>query len=189
MNRSTRDRGRSRSHSKSPIYYRQSRNNRNRSRSRSRSPLRSRRRDEDFSDCVERSFRIKVKEAADAKVEDYIRSEEFGSMVESLKRRERERILAEIQSEMEVEKKRLIAEAKEKILKELSFLNSIELSTTVGTDGSDKSSDADLAEAILLQNKLKMEYQQRKVFLGQQEEDARRLAQVLQNKRLEVPPV
>jgi NAD(P)H-hydrate repair Nnr-like enzyme with NAD(P)H-hydrate epimerase domain len=134
---------------------------------------------------MERTFRVRVQEAADTKVEEYVRSEEFSSMVEALKRRERERILAEVQREMETEKKRLIAEAKERMMRELSTLRQAETITVV-CGSSDTGSDADLAEAILLQNTLKMEEQQRRAFLQKQDEDAKRLEQVLHNKRLEV---
>jgi hypothetical protein len=118
-------------------------------------------------------------------VEEYVRSEEFSVMVEALKRRERERILAEVQCEMETEKKRLITEAKERIMQELSTLRRAE-TIPVASGSSDTGSDADLADAVLLQNALKMEEQQRRAFLQKQEEDAKRLEQVLHNKRLEV---
>jgi Fe2+ transport system protein B len=118
-------------------------------------------------------------------VEEYVRSEEFSVMVEALKRRERERILAEVQREMETEKKRLITEAKERMMQELSTLRQAETIPVV-SGSSDTGSDADLADAILLQNTLKMEEQQRRAFLQKQEEDAKRLEQVLHNKRLEV---
>jgi hypothetical protein len=118
-------------------------------------------------------------------VEEYVRSEEFSVMVEALKRRERERILAEVQREMETEKKRLIVEAKERMMQELNTLRQAETIPVV-SGCSDTGSDADLADAILLQNTLKMEEQQRRAFLQKQEEDAKRLEQVLHNKRLEV---
>jgi hypothetical protein len=118
-------------------------------------------------------------------VEEYVRSEEFSVMVEGLKRRERERILGEVQREMETEKKRLITEAKERMMQELSTLRQAETIPVV-SGSSDTGSDADLADAILLQNTLKMEEQQRRAFLQKQEVDTKRLEQVLHNKRLEV---
>jgi hypothetical protein len=118
-------------------------------------------------------------------VEEYVRSEEFSVMVEGLKRRERERILAEVQREMETEKKRLITEAKERMMQELSTIRQAETIPVV-SGSSDTGSDADLADAILLQNTLKMEEQQRRAFLQKQEVDTKRLEQVLHNKRLEV---
>jgi hypothetical protein len=185
--RPVRPRSRSRSRQRSPNRLQSCRSRRSRSNSRSRSPYGSRRRrsEEDFKDCAERTFRVRVQEAADAKVEEYVRSEEFSVMVEALKRRERERILAEVQREMETEKKRLITEAKERMMQELSTLRQAETIPVV-SGSSDTGSDADLADAILLQNTLKMEEQQRRAFLQKQEEDAKRLEQVLHNKRLEV---
>lgn len=139
---------------------------------------------------MDHGYRARVKEAVDAKVKEYVGSEEFRVMVESLKRRERERILAEVQSEMEVEKKLMITTAREQLQKELNALGILKpsdvLSTTAVTSSSDGGSDAELADVILLRNKQKMEEQQRQEFLRKQAEDARRLEEVLRNKRIEV---
>ena len=124
-----------------------------------------------------------IKEAAEKKVKEYVQSEEFKLMVESLKRRERERMLLEVQTEMEQEKSTLIATAKEKLKNELKEITQPSSSANITHISC---SDGELADAILLQNKLRMEEQQRKIFEQKQREEANRLEEVLQKKQLDV---
>ena len=109
-------------------------------------------------------------------------------MVESFKMRERERMLQDIQSELELEKVKLLAEARNKMLIGLDCCGVSDRSSTNCDVTSTKTalSDAEVADAILLQNKLKIEIQQRKAFEAKQKEDADRLVQVLQKKQLDV---
>ena len=87
-------------------------------------------------------------------------------MVETMKRRERERILAEITVEMDAEKAVLLAAERKKM--------EVERET------------AAKAEEILLQNKLKMEEQQRKEFEAKQQQNADRLLEIQRRQKAEV---
>ena len=108
--------------------------------------------------------RIKLK--ADEEVQSYILSEEFKSMVDTMKRRERERILAEVQSEIEAEKASLLHQERQKLRQQ-------------------QQAELD-AEQILLQNKLKIEEQRRREYEQKLKQDAERLEEIQRRQRLEV---
>lgn len=105
-----------------------------------------------------------IKSKAEEEVKKYIESDDFANIVESMKRRERERILLEIEKELEKEKIELISSRKREIQKV--------------NDEEEKSFE------ILLQNKIKIEEQQKKDFENKQRIDAERL-RTIQSKQIE----
>mmetsp|Transcript_14775 Transcript_14775/g.20301 ORF Transcript_14775/g.20301 Transcript_14775/m.20301 type:complete len:224 (+) Transcript_14775:11-682(+) len=119
----------------------------------------------DVEDEVAKLVARKIKSQADEEVRLYISSNEFKSMVDTMKRRERERIMSEVQLEIEEEKSMLLAIAREKIKKE-------------------HQSKLD-AEEILLQNKLRIEEQRRKEYELKMKQDAERLEEVQRKQKLE----
>lgn len=161
-----------------------------RKRSRSRSPVSRRRRmpcgrdDEahdrlEIQDAVDRKVAQQIQEQAEKRVTDYINSNEFIVMVESLKRRERERVLTEIQAEVESQRNQLREDCNNICVQCSGYLRDIRMKG----DAVDHASQAD---TILLQNKLRMEEQQRRQYEARQKEEAERLEQVLSKKRCEV---
>jgi hypothetical protein len=107
-----------------------------------------------------------IKAIADAEVKNYLESDEFKSMVEAMKRREREKILIEVQQELEKEKKSILLLEREKLKFEQQAVHD--------------------AQEILLQNKLKIEEQQRKNYELKLKLDAERLEEIKAKQRLEV---
>ena len=101
-----------------------------------------------------------------AEIEKYRNSEDMVRMVDTMKRRERERVLAEIRLQIESDRKLIHEQLLESLkLEELSKIQS--------------------AEKILIENKLKMEEQQRKVFEEKMKADAERLRQIQLKHELE----
>lgn len=98
----------------------------------------------------------RVKALAEQQVQAYIASEEFKTMVDTMKRRERQRLLTEVQQEMEQERLAMIAEERAKMKREREQVLA--------------------AEEILLQNKLKIEEQRRREYEQKVQQDADRLA-------------
>jgi hypothetical protein len=139
-------------------------------------------------DRLDRLVAGRIKETAEERVRVYVESEEFRMMVENLKRRERERVWAEIEKEIAEEKERLLSKARADLHKEvLSTLPAMSSLVAAGLKcAPDGRTDAERADEILLQNKLKAEDQQRRLFEAKQREDALRLEQVLQRRQLEV---
>lgn len=141
------------------------------------------------NDKLDRLVAHQVQDLAQQQVSSYIESEEFKSMVEAFKRRERQRILAEIEQELAQEKAALLAEGRQKLAEE--YFASIKqpeaiLHTSLSADQLSNLTAAEQADAILLQNKIKMEEQQRRNYEAKQKEDAERLQHVLYRKQIEV---
>jgi hypothetical protein len=139
-------------------------------------------------DRIDRLVASRIKDIAEERVKAYVESEEFRMMVESMRRRERERVWAEIEKELAGEKQQLLSKARADLYVEASrtvpaISSEFALNSNIATDGR---TDAQRADEILLQNKLKAEEQQRRIFEEKQREDALRLEQVLQRRQLEV---
>jgi len=181
---------------------RDDRRKRNRSHSRSSSPQHSahhshtnrRANDGSYStreiqDIVDRKVAEDIKITAEKRVSEYIKSEDFGLMVESFKRREREKVMLEVQRELEKERELLLSEGRKSLASRVCTADDTDKSCVVATgDCEEFLSTEARADAILLQNKLKMEEEQRRVYNERQKEEAERLAEVLGRKRLEVSP-
>jgi len=101
-----------------------------------------------------------IKQKVKDEVRRYVDSADFKSLVDSLKRAERERAMREIEAEVAAEKARLLAAEKQKVHQEVA-------------------TERD-AKEVLLQNKLAMEEQQRRAFEEQQRANAQRLAEIQQ---------
>ena len=121
---------------------------------------------DEVEDEVAKLVAKRVKLRADEEVQRYIVSEEFKAMVDTMKRRERERIFAEVQNEIETEKLAMLNAEKEK----LKLQRQMELD----------------AEQILLQNKLKIEEQRRRDYELKIKQDAERLEEIRRKQQLEV---
>jgi len=120
----------------------------------------------DVQDEVAKLVAKKIKSQADEEVRLYISSNEFKSMVDTMKRRERERIMSEVQLEIEEEKSMLLTIAREKLKNE----HQAKLD----------------AEEILLQNKLRIEEQRRKEYELKMKQDSERLEEVQRKQKIEV---
>ena len=83
-----------------------------------------------------------IKRLAQLEVDLYIKSDDFKSMIERMKQRERERLLIEIEEEMKTEKIKILTEEKKKLQDEIDGIKS--------------------AEEIKLYNQWMMEEQQRR---------------------------
>ena len=83
-----------------------------------------------------------IKRLAQLEVDLYIKSDDFKSMIERMKQRERERILIEIEEEIKTEKIKILTEEKKKLQDEIDEIKS--------------------AEEIKLHNQWMMEEQQRR---------------------------
>lgn len=121
---------------------------------------------DDVEDEVAKLVAKRVKVKADEEVQRYILSDEFKAMVDTMKRRERERIFTEVQCEIEAEKVAMLASEREK----LKLQRQMELD----------------AEQILLQNKLKIEEQRRRDYELKIKQDAERLEEIRRKQQLEV---
>lgn len=134
---------------------------------------------------------MEIQNLAALEVKKYTDSADFKIFVESLKRRERERIMAEVERELWQEKDTLLADGRKKLVTEyLASISSISQQTTleviIPEDQLRKLSAAEQVDAILLHNKLKMEEQQRRNYEARQKEDTNRLKQVMYRRHLEV---
>jgi len=107
-----------------------------------------------------------IKKKAEEEVAQYIASDEFRMMVEAMKRREREKIVTEVQQQIEEEKISMMKVEREKVQAE----HQAKLD----------------ADQILHLNKLKMEEQQMKAFEQKQKQDAERLAAIQAKQKLEM---
>lgn len=141
------------------------------------------------NDTLDRLVAVRIQELAALEVKKYVKSEDFTAMVELFKRRERERILAEIEHELAQEKASLLMEGRSKLA--LEYVASITQHPTAHHHSIPEAqlknlTAAEQADAILLQNKLKMEEKQRLNYEAKQKEDAERLQQVLHRKQIEV---
>lgn len=122
--------------------------------------------DEDILDKLHtnaaREIAVSLKKRAIQEVEDYIESEDFKLFVELLKRRERERVLAEVQEEMQTEKFRMMSSQKMSVEEDLN--------------------------QVLLNNKLVLEEQQRRDYETKQLElrNAERLKEIQSKQQREV---
>lgn len=104
----------------------------------------------------------KLMQRAAKEIETYVSSQEFKSLVDFLRRKERERIIHEVDEEMKVEKGKLLA-YKQMELKQ-SFQEEPEKVVS--------------AESIMLQNKIALENHQRMEFEKKLKQDALRLQEV-----------
>lgn len=101
-----------------------------------------------------------IRAAAQAEVRRYVESNEFRSLVESLKHREKKRILQEVDDEIEATKGALLLKKKRELVD-------------------------DETEKISLQNKIRIEEQQRILFEQKLQSDAARLDEIKRRAQLE----
>ena len=130
---------------------------------------------------IERRVAEEVKLAAEAKVVEYMKTDEFNFLVETFKRREREKILLAIQLELSAEREEMILKCRQEMI-----IKAKKEQIIVAIEKTDAESEEAKADAILLQNKLKMEEQQRKAYEVRVKEEADRLQEVLDRKQAEV---
>ena len=146
----------------------------------------------EIQDMIDRKVAEDIKIAAERRVSEYVESEDFLLMVESFKRREREKVMLEIQRELEHERQLLLSEGRKCSTNSVSVQAGVAVLADSGSlsscdrEESDLLSPAARADAILLQNKLKMEEEQRRIYNEKQKEEAERLAEILRRKQLEV---
>ena len=107
-----------------------------------------------------------IKRIAEKEVAVYLAGDDFRELLDSYKRRQRERVLAEVNAEIDAERSALLAEGKLKLQLEVAAMLD--------------------SESILLHNKLRMERQQRAEFEESQRQSERRLQEVQRRSQLEL---
>ena len=140
----------------------------------------------EIQDIIDRKVAEDVQIAAQKRVDEYVKSEDFLLMVETFKRREREKVLLEVQHELESERELLLSEGRKSLASTVYTGDDIGKSCATAEYSGEYFSPEARADAILLQNKLKMEEEQRRIYNEKQKEEAERLAEVLSRKHLEV---
>lgn len=117
-----------------------------------------------LEDAVARHIAREVQMCTEEEIQKYLNSNEFKIMIESLKRREREKMLDEITTEIAKERENLLNAERKKINLELSKLRG--------------------SESILVENQKVIEDKQRKDLEKKQLEDAARLKEVQRRQQL-----
>lgn len=112
----------------------------------------------EIQDTIDRKVAEGIKRATEQRVTEYVQSENFLLTVESFKRREREKMMMEIQYELKIERELLLNEGRKLMNSHGPSLNKLPINDS-GSSGPGTMEERDnlppevLADAILLQNK------------------------------------